>query len=408
MHMSNRIVMETVLEQEKQRQTNLCADMGEYNHNLSIKLIKQQQNETNKDLALKWDTALFGNDCKLSTRASKLNTLNHLIKWAKKQDLATLTKEDLIAFKQHLTTATFSKKDNKLRNYKPTTINGMLAIIKGFYKWLGKEETMAWYKIKRQTTGKLNAEQILTQEEVLAMVTAAGNKRNKALILCTWESGARAAEILNLKIGAVNIEENIASLTLIGKTGSRPAFLVSSLPSLVEWLEEHPEKNNSQAWLWPKKTRNSNGGRMTNSTLRLICIKAAKKAKITKPAHSHCLRHSRATFAARQQLNEMQMRKMFGWSPISTMPSVYTSLSGIDTRNAAMQLAGKALVEKEVPLEPKTCIRCGTIAPLDGKICKNCFAPLTAEAAAEKEEKEKQKMVQMIEAALREKGVIKN
>lgn len=402
MHVSKGNNMETTT--QKTRKENKCENMGEYNHKLMLKLISKEANEQNKATALQWDEALFAVSCKLSTRANKLIALYHLIKWAKKQDLKGLGQQDLINYKKYLSTKTFERKKGQPQKYKQTTINQNLATIKGFYNWLDKKDVMVWFKLKRQTNGRLKAEEILSQQEILAMVTAAGNKRDKAMIACLWESGCRAAEFLNLKIGDLHFEENSISFTVDGKTGQRQCFLISSVPNLVEWFEEHPQKSNKEAWLWYKGTHR-NGARLTNSSLRRLVIKTAEIAGITKPAFSHALRHSRATFAAKQHLNEMAMRQMFGWSKTSTMPSVYISLSGEDTKNAAMQLAGKATAKKEEPIQPKNCVRCGTVAPLDGKVCKNCFMPLSAESAAEQAEQEKDRVKEMILAALKEKGI---
>lgn len=379
-------------------------DMGEYNHKLMLKLISEHATPANQKLAHEWDNALFAGGAKKSTRATKLMAAYHLSKWAKKQDLAGLTKQDLIAFKRHLTETTFERNDGKPRKYKKSTIDQILITLKMLYKHLGKPEVLEWHKVKRQTHGRLKAEEILSQEEVLRMVSTANNKRDKAIIIALWESGCRAAEFLTLKVGDLHFEGETLSFSVDGKTGQRQCYLVVAVPSIVEYLEEHSEKNNPKAWLWEKGTH-KNGARLTNSTLRRMLIKTAEKAGITKPVFSHAMRHSRATHAARQHLNEMTMRQIFGWSRNSTMPGVYISLSGVDTKNAALQLAGKQKQKNEEPIQPKTCVRCGTVAAIDGRICKNCFMPLTAEAAREKERQEVDKVKAMVLAALKEKGL---
>ncbi len=398
MHVSKADNMQTVTEKET-RKENKCENMGEYNHKLMLKLINKETNEQNKATAMQWDEALFASGCKISTRANKLIALYHLIKWSKKQDLKELGQQDLINYKKYLSIKTFERKPGQPQKYKQSTINQNLATIKGFYGWLDKKDVMTWFTLKRQTSGRLKAEEILSQQEILAMVTAAGNKRDKAMIACLWESGCRAGEFLNLKIGDLNFEENTISFTVDGKTGQRQCFLVSSVPNLVEWFEEHPQKNNKDAWLWYKGTHR-NGARLTNSSLRHLVVKTAETAGITKPAFSHALRHSRATFAAKQHLNEMAMRQMFGWSKTSTMPSVYITLSGEDTKNAAMQLAGKTTAKKEEPIQPKICVRCGTVATIDGKICKNCFMPLSQQAAKEQQDQQKNQLKALINSIL--------
>jgi integrase/ribosomal protein L40E len=224
------------------------------------------------------------------------------------------------------------------------------------------------------------------------------------MILSLWESGCRAAEFLNLKIKDLHFEGNTVSFTVDGKTGQRQCFLVASVPSLIQWLEVHPQKNDSNAWLWAKQTHKTNTARLTNNGLRLQLILISKRTKITKPIFPHSFRHSRCTFTAKAGLNEMVMRQMFGWSRTSEMPSIYVSLAATDAKAAALELAGvRQPAEKEAPLKAKTCIRCGTIAPVDAIICQQCFFPLNAEAAQQQENELQGTIKAMILAALDER-----
>ncbi len=145
--------------------------------------------------------------------------------------------------------------------------------------------------------------------------------------------------------------------------------------------------------------------RLGGSGLERVCRTTKERAGIDKPVFPHCLRISRATFCARQGMNESTMRKIFGWTSISQMPSLYIGLAALDTKNAAMQLAGLKSVEKETPILPHSCLRCGKQAPTGAKFCKGCLAPLTAEAAEKQAETEKNKIKEMVLAALAEKGL---
>ncbi len=74
-----------------------------------------------------------------------------------------------------------------------THING----IKNFYRWLnGGEypECVKWMKESRKKSRKL-PEDMLTQEEVKALLLNVKNRRDKALVSLLWESGARIGEI---------------------------------------------------------------------------------------------------------------------------------------------------------------------------------------------------------------------
>jgi ribosomal protein L40E len=139
-----------------------------------------------------------------------------------------------------------------------------------------------------------------------------------------------------------------------------------------------------------------------------MLLATAKRAGITKPNFAHALRHSRATFCAKAGQNEMVLRQLFGWSKTSQMPAVYISLCGADAKNAMLELAGQKAPEKEQPMQPKHCIRCGTVAPLDAIVCQRCFFPLSPEAAKQQDDELQKRVEAAIEKGLKEKGLIKN
>ena len=374
---------------------------GEYNHALATRLINDlETTKENKEIALSWDKAQFAGGAKPSTRANKMQALRQLLAWADGKNIKEFDADTLINFRQYLETTKYSIKGSKPRKYSKQSTKNRLSTLKQFYGWLGKPEAMQWFKAKRELHGRLTAQEILSQKEILRLITAANSKRDKALISALWETGARAGEFLPLKIKDLHIDGNTISLTVDGKTGKRQAFLVASVPAMLQWLEEHPQKNNPEAMLWEKGTH-KNGSRLTNNALRAMLLATAKRAGITKPCFAHALRHSRATFAAKSGQNEMVMREIFGWSRISEMPSIYISLCGKDLKDAALELAGVQKAEEAEPiLKPKVCVRCGTVAPIDGMVCQRCFFPLNAEGAKVQEEKEVSRMEAMINAAL--------
>ena len=358
----------------------------EYDHDNMVRLIEALPiPQKNKALVKKWDLELFAKGNKVSSRTQYLQSIYNLMRWQPEKELMAFSRADLMKFKQHLSTATYSRNGSKERPYATTTIESYLSAVREFYRWQEKDKLMDWFKTKRRVRGRLRAEQILSQQDILKLVTAANSKRDKAAIFCLWESGCRASEFLNIKIGDLHFDENCVHFTVAGKTGERQCYIVSSLPTLLEYLEVHPFKNKKDAWLWVKWK----GQRLNINGLQRMLRETVKRTDLSKPVFPHALRHSRCTFTAKQGLNEMMMRRLFGWSRTSEMPSIYISLSGKDEKNAVLELSGIKAEEKEQPIQPKKCVRCGTVAPVDAMVCKRCFFPLSAEAAAELQEQAK-------------------
>ena len=93
-------------------------------------------------------------------------------------------------------------------------------------------------------------EELLIEEEVLALIKAAKSPRDKALIALMWDVGGRIGEIANIKIKNLTFDEYGMSVLLNGKTGPRRVRAVWSIQYIMSWLEMHPDKKNNNAMLW--------------------------------------------------------------------------------------------------------------------------------------------------------------
>lgn len=111
---------------------------------------------------------------------------------------------------------------------------------------------MRWIKISRRSS-ETRLPEILSEEEVLKLVQAADNLRDKALVMTLYESGCRVSELLTMKIKNVSFNENGATITVTGKTGPRRILLISSAPRLASWLEVHRSKDDPESFLWLTK-----------------------------------------------------------------------------------------------------------------------------------------------------------
>lgn len=150
------------------------------------------------------------------------------------------SREDWERFFAHL------KEENKT----DSTLDTYKATIKVFYKWLNGGENypdcIKWAKASRSKTHKL-PEDLLTPEEVKDLLQAVEHKRDKALIAVLWESGARIGEVGTLEIRHLSFDDFGCQAMLNGKTGQRRIRPVSSAPYLVEWLNQHPKRNEPNA-----------------------------------------------------------------------------------------------------------------------------------------------------------------
>ncbi len=224
--------------------------------------------------------------------------------------------------------------------YAESTIQGYKAYVKKYFRWLrtGRlndgqyPECVEWMKTggKRKKLPK----EILSHEEIEKLAEAAENQRDRTMVWVGYESGARPGELLGLKIRDIQFDEHGAKIMVDGKTGERRIRLVESVGELKKWLEAHPRKEDPDSALcWSQK-----GGSLARFSWSRILKKLASRAGIKKRVHPHLLRHSRATHLAGEGLNEVHLRKIFGWTRDSDMPSVYVHVSGRDTDRVILEL----------------------------------------------------------------------
>jgi len=213
--------------------------------------VKESPNisQENKDLLEPFDNDLITEDYSNERRYKNLLILKKLAKEADfafdeadEDDLRTL-----VAWinKQNLSDA--YSLDHKI-------------VLKRFYRWINnrvwgnKDEhpdiTSFISTAGGQTNGKLPKE-LLTPEDVDALIDAANNSRDKALIGLLWETGARYSELMDLTVGDVEDRKRGRKIVVHGKNGGRRIPLMESVPYLNRWLSDHPnpEKDSPRTYV---------------------------------------------------------------------------------------------------------------------------------------------------------------
>ena len=129
-------------------------------------------------------------------------------------------------------------------DYSPWIKHDYKVVLKRFYKWLkgGDEEypeEVKWIKTTLKAKDELLPEDLLTEDEVMKLIEACTNPRDKAFIITLYESGARIGEVGSMRIRDVSFEGSYARLMLSGKTGSRRVIVVAAVPYLQTWIQNH-------------------------------------------------------------------------------------------------------------------------------------------------------------------------
>jgi integrase/recombinase XerD len=246
--------------------------------------------------------------------------------------------------------------------------------LKMFMKWLGKTEEVRWIKV---TKPKGLPTDLLTEQDVQAMIDAALNLRDKALIAMLYEGGFRIGEIGSMRLKDLSFDRWGAIAMVNGKTGMRRVRLIWSMPYITQWLDAHPQKKDRDAPLWVKMRGKREG--MDYMAMRYRLLEAARLANVKKKVNPHNFRHSRSTHLA-SRLTESQMETYLGWVQGSRMPSVYVHMSGRDLDADLLQMYGmKAESAKTTQLEILQCPYCRTVNVQGARVCMNCKRPIALE-----------------------------
>lgn len=378
-------------------------------HNYEAR-IKQVTNQIERELSpenvrliQKYDQEMVRQTIALATRQKHLRTVLNLSRLVGK-DWLKVIKDDIdeLVFKiMKLYSDGTGKETNYSYDHKK--------ILKIFYRWMklgsrehrevGDPEETKHVRMRR-VRDKIAREDLLTESDRTRLLHACGeNSRDRAFIDCHFEAGTRPGEILNLQIKHVKFDKYGAVIHVDGKTGTRTIRLVKSTPSLANWLESHPFKDNSDAPLWPNISHHKFGEPLTYAGARKMMQMRCKRANLSKRVFLNLFRHSEATQTA-NFMTEAQMRKRHGWSADSKMPSKYVHLINSDVEKAIFSHYGiKNETEQEVEALPKKCHFCQIPNSFDATICSKCGRPFdvkTALSVEENERKEKEEFTQKI------------
>ncbi|AKB13082.1 Site-specific recombinase XerD [Methanosarcina thermophila] len=315
---------------------------------------------------------------------SERTALNHMenMIWVAKAlhecDLGKLTEDDLYLFFDALENYTYTDRAGKIKKYSEPTKETRKVSLKKFLKWNKNYELHEKIKCKR-LKGKKLPEDIKCKEDIVKMIEAGSNSRDRAIIACFYESGARRGEQLSVKLKNVELDEYGAVITFPeGKTGARRVRLVFSAPYLREWIDDHPRKDERDAPLWC--TLDKNAGLMSVTGLVNVFNRCGEKAGIEKKVNPHSFRHDRATHLA-TNFTEQQLKMYLGWSPTSTQPATYVHLSGKNMDDAVLKMYGIKTNEDDTEfLKPGVCPRCHELTPVNARFCLKCGLPLSREA----------------------------
>lgn len=239
------------------------------------------------------------------TAKTYLYCINRFLAFANKE-LGQISKKDVRLFLEHLSEKGLS--GNSMNTYH-------MAIRFLFENVLEKR---MWIDIKYSKIPE-KMPVVLSKEEVKRLFEAIGNEKHRLMIELLYGSGMRVSELVNLRVGDLEIDKGFGFVRC-GKGNKDRLFILSSM--LKEKIREliNSASNNSDNYLF-----SSNRNKKYNiRSLQMIIKNAVRKSKIDKIVGPHTLRHSFATHLIENGYDVSQVQSLLGHkSPETTMIYVH-------------------------------------------------------------------------------------
>lgn len=236
-------------------------------------------------------------------------------------------------------------------------------------------------------------DEMLTRDEVLQIIEACGNSRDRALIATLYDGSNRPVELLSLNWSDLHFDEHGAWFETNRKTGIRRRIrLTLAVPYLAQWQVDYPEGVQPDVPVFCQLRCDLVTGRherLTKSGLDGMIVRLKRRTGIAK-LHPYSFRPSRITHDVEDGYDP-QYIMMKNWGTLkTTMLERYTNLNDSYIDTYALERAGmispKAKEAETKKLLPAECPHCFTINPPSSMFCSRCGLSLTEVATAEEQD----------------------
>jgi integrase/recombinase XerD len=192
------------------------------------------------------------------------------------------------------------------------TLHSRINAMKFYYEQVLGREKFFW-EIPRPKK-QFQMPRFFNQDEVTAIIKAAGNVKHKTMLMLAYSSGLRVSEVVAIK--TKNIDSKRMCILVEQAKGKKDRVVMLS-PVLLVMLREY----------W-KAARPSKDGHLfqgqykgepySSRSLQLVLAAAKKKAVVMKPGSVHALRHSFATHLLDKGTDVTMIMKLLGHNDIKT------------------------------------------------------------------------------------------
>jgi integrase/recombinase XerD len=346
-------------------------------------------------------------------RTTIIQNLSFLSRFSNNKTFAQMTRDEILVYLDSIRKSDVLDPLHKWIG----TYNLRRTILLRFFKWLYfPNEEPKRRKIpavienipmlKRREQSIYKPTDLWTLEDDLLFLKYCPNKRDRCYHTISRDMSCRPHEILTLRIRDVIFKTTTdnyqyAEVLVNGKTGSRSTPLFNSIPYIKDWLDEHIQRGNPNAFLIPSRDRKNFGKRLAVKSINTIYrfykskyfpkllndpnVPIEDKNKIrellNKPWNPYIRRHSALTEKS-LILKENTLRQHAGWSARSQMHLKYIHYFGNESSESILEAYGIIPKDRQPSdaLKPKQCPNCNEPNKPDSRFCAKCRMVLTYDA----------------------------
>lgn len=255
--------------------------------------------------------------------------LNEFIDFSKKNEIDKIDLIDVILIRRYLSYLA-------TKNLKKNSIIRKISAVRSFINYLyenkiiklnpfdvinipKKEQTLPYFLTEEEVEVLIDAntpDKVLSKEPNYKFAF-----RDYALLMLLYSSGLRRSEAVGLNVGDVDFISGFVRVYGKGRKERIVPVGENALKSIKKYLDTRPDVVASSPLFV-----NKDGKRLSSTSVFLILLKMARRARFTRKIKPHMLRHSFATHLLNHGCDIRGVSQMLGHSDLSTT-QIYTHLS---------------------------------------------------------------------------------
>lgn len=280
-------------------------------------------------------------------------------------------------------------KSQKGKPFKQNTLADHVVILKRFLLWAIENEysTIPEKKVRAlkppsKNTVTKKASDLLTPDEIKAIVLACKRSEDRALIMLLYEGGFRIGEVAQMTWDDLTFNNGGVATSVKFKTAfTRHVRAYMCTQYLQNWKSDYPGDPTGTAPVFV----NNRGKPFIHATIAKRILRIVQRAGITKHVTPHLFRHSRITHMINDGVQESVIKMMMWGTVNTTMFETYAHLTGKDIDSEISRVYGIVKPDdkkKEPQVAPRQCSHCKHINPPTTTWCYGCGELLDLSGAA--------------------------